>query len=136
MQCGYCNPDGLGHGEARTRWERKRADPALKVYVALVEPEALDDRGGRLMPDSLVDEEARRTIREDTGRTLFVDAGAGSGKTSKLIDRVMRLVLEDGVPLRTIAAVTFTEKAGAELRDRLRAEFEKVEQSPETGERG
>jgi ATP-dependent helicase/nuclease subunit A len=88
------------------------------------------------MPDSLVDEEARRTIREDTDRTLFVDAGAGSGKTSKLIDRVMRLVLSDGVPLRSIAAVTFTEKAGAELRDRLRLELEKVEQSPETVERG
>jgi hypothetical protein len=44
-QCGYCNPDGLGHGEARTRWERKRGDPALRVYVALAEPEALETEG-------------------------------------------------------------------------------------------
>ena len=33
-------------------------------------------------------------------------------------------MLRDGIPLSAIAAVTFTEKAGAELRDRLRAEFE------------
>ena len=60
--------------------------------------------------------------------TLFVKAGAGSGKTQALVDRVTTLVLRDGVPLRTIAAVTFTEKAGAELRDRLRVEFEKARQ--------
>ena len=41
-QCEYCNPDGLGHGEARVRWERKRSDPALRRYVELVEPVALE----------------------------------------------------------------------------------------------
>jgi ATP-dependent helicase/nuclease subunit A len=78
------------------------------------------------MTVSLVDERARARIAHDTGATLFVDAGAGSGKTKSLIDRVATLVLDDGVSLRNIAAVTFTEKAGAELRDRLRAEFERV----------
>lgn len=38
VQCRYCNPDGIGHGEARERWERKRTDPRLAEYVALVEP--------------------------------------------------------------------------------------------------
>jgi ATP-dependent exoDNAse (exonuclease V) beta subunit len=75
--------------------------------------------------DLLQDAEARRAIREDTHRTLFVEAGAGSGKTKSLVDRIHRLVVHDGVPLRSIAAVTFTEKAGAELRDRLRATLEK-----------
>jgi ATP-dependent exoDNAse (exonuclease V) beta subunit len=74
----------------------------------------------------LLDAEAREQIRSDTGSTLFVEAGAGSGKTHALVDRVTTLVLRDGVPLQTIAAVTFTEKAGAELRDRLRVEFEKA----------
>ena len=69
---------------------------------------------------------ARDRIETDTGATLFVEAGAGSGKTKSLVDRVSTLVLRDGVPLREIAAVTFTEKAGAELRDRLRAEFEEI----------
>ncbi len=78
------------------------------------------------MPDA----EARERISSDTSSTLFVEAGAGSGKTHALVDRVITLVLRDGVPLRTIAAVTFTEKAGAELRDRLRVEFEKARKGP------
>lgn len=44
IQCPYCNPDGIGHSEVRARWERKRLAPALRSYVALVEPTAL---GGR-----------------------------------------------------------------------------------------
>jgi ATP-dependent exoDNAse (exonuclease V) beta subunit len=78
----------------------------------------------------LPDADAREQIRSDTDSTLFVEAGAGSGKTHALVDRVTTLVLRDGVPLRTIAAVTFTEKAGAELRDRLRVEFEKARKGP------
>ena len=72
----------------------------------------------------LPDAEARQRITQDTEHTLFVEAGAGSRKTSSLIGRITQLVLTAGVPLRGIAAVTFTEKAGAELRDRLRAELE------------
>ncbi|MDN7121463.1 UvrD-helicase domain-containing protein [Nocardioides sp. ChNu-153] len=69
---------------------------------------------------------ARRRIREQTDRTLFVSAGAGSGKTTSLVGRVAHLVLVDGVPMPVIATVTFTIKAAAELRDRLRSEFEKA----------
>src|SRR5215211_4975547 len=83
------------------------------------------------MSEQLLDGSARERIRSDTDATLFVEAGAGSGKTHALVDRVTTLVLRDGVPLRAIAAVTFTEKAGAELRDRLRVEFE---QHRRTGE--
>lgn len=72
----------------------------------------------------LNDEPARARIHNDTRATLFVEAGAGSGKTQSLVGRVTTLVLQDNVPLHRIAAVTFTEKAGAELRDRLRAQFE------------
>jgi ATP-dependent exoDNAse (exonuclease V) beta subunit len=74
----------------------------------------------------LVDAGERDRIAKDTDATLFVNAGAGSGKTSALVGRVQTLVLRDAVPLAQIAAVTFTEKAGAELRDRLRAKFEAV----------
>jgi ATP-dependent exoDNAse (exonuclease V) beta subunit len=71
----------------------------------------------------LQDQAARARIRTDLGKTLFVEAGAGSGKTSALVGRLTNLVLIAKVPLRYIAAVTFTEKAAAELRDRLRAEL-------------
>ncbi|CAN5293903.1 hypothetical protein BH20ACT5_BH20ACT5_07570 [soil metagenome] len=40
-RCEYCNPDGVGHGEARVRWERKRHHPALRTYLSMAEPEAL-----------------------------------------------------------------------------------------------
>lgn len=75
----------------------------------------------------LVDAQVRRDITGRLDRTLFVEAGAGSGKTRSLVDRVAAIVLhpDRAVPLRHIAAVTFTEKAGAELRDRLRVAFER-----------
>ena len=41
VRCAYCNPDGLGHGEVRTQYERKRHDPALGDLVRLVDPESL-----------------------------------------------------------------------------------------------
>lgn len=75
---------------------------------------------------SISDGAVRDVIRDDTHRNLFVVAGAGSGKTTALVNRISTLVLRDGVRLGNIAAVTFTEKAGAELRDRLRAEFERI----------
>jgi ATP-dependent helicase/nuclease subunit A len=60
----------------------------------------------------LTDVAAREKITQRLDRTLFVEAGAGSGKTRSLVDRVVSTVLHQdaGVPLRHIAAVTFTEK--------------------------
>ena len=66
----------------------------------------------------------RDAIVEALDETLFVEAGAGSGKTKALVDRVVALVTRRGVPMREIAAVTFTEKAAAELRDRIRRTLE------------
>jgi hypothetical protein len=63
------------------------------------------------------DEAERRRIRSDLGATLFVEAGAGAGKTSSLVGRIVNLV-RSGVPITAIAAITFTEKAAAELRSR------------------
>ena len=57
----------------------------------------------------------------DTG--LFVHANAGSGKTRVLVERYVRAVVEDGVRVERILAITFTEKAAAELRARVRRRF-------------
>jgi len=51
---------------------------------------------------------------------LLLDAGAGSGKTAVLVERFVRAVREDGVEVGQILAITFTDKAAAELRDRIR----------------
>jgi ATP-dependent exoDNAse (exonuclease V) beta subunit len=72
---------------------------------------------------TLGDTAARQLIASGLGETLFVEAGAGSGKTTSLVQRVVSLVLDEGIPLSRIAAVTFTDKAGADLRDRLRQEL-------------
>jgi ATP-dependent helicase/nuclease subunit A len=52
-----------------------------------------------------------------------VTAGAGSGKTRTLIGRYLAL-LESGLPLRAIIAITFTDKAAREMRARIRAAVE------------
>jgi ATP-dependent helicase/nuclease subunit A len=64
-------------------------------------------------------EEQRRAIERREG-DLLLDAAAGSGKTSVLVERFVRSVLEDGVAVEQILTITFTEKAAAELRDRIR----------------
>ena len=65
------------------------------------------------------DQTDRDLVTGALGTTLFVEAGAGSGKTTALVRRVVNLILS-GVPVGRIAAITFTEKAAAELRDRVR----------------
>ncbi|MFQ6100765.1 MAG: UvrD-helicase domain-containing protein [Anaerolineae bacterium] len=54
---------------------------------------------------------------------LVVTAGAGSGKTRTLVGRYLAL-LESGFPLRSIVAITFTDKAAREMRARVRAAIE------------
>jgi ATP-dependent helicase/nuclease subunit A len=54
---------------------------------------------------------------------LLLSAAAGSGKTSVLVERFVRAVLEDGVAPARILAITFTERAAGELRERVRARF-------------
>ena len=58
-------------------------------------------------------------VRTELERNLFVEAGAGAGKTSSLVDRIVELV-RSGVEIGSVAAITFTEKAAADLRHRLR----------------
>jgi ATP-dependent helicase/nuclease subunit A len=73
-----------------------------------------------------VDAAARHHIGSALAETLFVEAGAGTGKTTQLVQRVINLVVEGGVPLASIAAITFTEAAASELRDRIRETLERT----------
>jgi ATP-dependent helicase/nuclease subunit A len=73
----------------------------------------------------LPDQAARDRILSDLGVNLLVEAGAGSGKTTALVGRMLELVRQ-GVPVEGIAAVTFTRKAAGELARRFRQELERA----------
>jgi len=62
---------------------------------------------------------ARREIVEERRRNVVVEASAGTGKTTLLVERVVDLV-RDGTDLESLAVVTFTEAAASELRGRIR----------------
>jgi ATP-dependent helicase/nuclease subunit A len=67
---------------------------------------------------------ARDAAITERGRNVLVDAGAGTGKTSLLVDRFVEMVAPgDGatpMPIERLAAITFTRKAAGELRLRIR----------------
>lgn len=87
----------------------------------------------------ILDLDQRLRARQETNRSLVVEASAGTGKTRTLVDRILHLVLQKGpqgdpISLKNIAAITFTEKAAGEMKLRLRREFEEI--SLEAGPKG
>ncbi len=70
---------------------------------------------------ALTDEQEQAVARRS--EPLLLSAAAGSGKTSVLVERFVRAVREDGVAPGRILAITFTERAAGELRERVRARF-------------
>jgi ATP-dependent exoDNAse (exonuclease V) beta subunit len=72
------------------------------------------------------DAEARRAIAEDLDDTLIVEAAAGTGKTTELVNRILRVLASGRAKMVQIVAVTFTEKAAGELKLRLREELERA----------
>src|SRR5919108_33284 len=77
-------------------------------------------------PAGLADQHARQRLLTEHGRTFFVEAGAGTGKTTTLVGRIVSLVACGRVTMDHLAAITFTEAAAAELRDRVREELERA----------
>jgi ATP-dependent helicase/nuclease subunit A len=80
------------------------------------------------------DQDARRRIRESLDETLFVEAGAGTGKTTSLVERIVSLISTGRTTLDRLAAITFTEAAAAELRDRIREGLERASTDEKRGE--
>ena len=81
------------------------------------------------VPDTPPDEPTRKRIREDLATTLLVEAAAGTGKTSSMVDRMLGLVRTGVARPESVVAVTFTKKAAGELRRRFR---EKLQQAVAT----
>ena len=66
----------------------------------------------------------RQLISEALDETLVVEAAAGTGKTTELVKRVVRLIETGAASIEQIVAVTFSEKAAGELKLRLREQLE------------
>ncbi len=72
----------------------------------------------------LKDKEHRFAAAVPAAENIIVEAGAGTGKTTLLIDRLCYILLGLGIPADKIAALTFTDKAAAEIKLRLQAKMQ------------
>ena len=57
---------------------------------------------------------------------MFVEAGAGTGKTTSMVGRVVELIGSGATTVDRVAAITFTNSAASELQERIREELEKA----------
>ena len=60
------------------------------------------------------DSAARARIKTETDKNFFVEASAGSGKTTSLVARMVAMV-KNGIDIKSIAAITFTKAAAKEF---------------------
>jgi len=74
--------------------------------------------------EPLVDWKDREAARRNLVDSLWVEAGAGTGKTTLLVDHYLSVIESGQALVEQVAAITFTEKAAGELKVRLRQAFE------------
>src|SRR3982074_1229524 len=74
----------------------------------------------------LADANARSRISAEFGTTFFVEAAAGTGKTTALVGRIVGLIRSGRGALARTVAVTFTEKAAGEMKLGLPPQIERA----------
>ncbi len=74
----------------------------------------------------LADQKDRDAIESALDDTIIVEAAAGTGKTTELVRRIIRIIETGRAEISQIVAVTFTEKAAGELKLRLREALEEA----------
>ena len=87
----------------------------------------LDDVPGEALLNA-VEAPNREQLRaiEEPG-VVFVSAGAGTGKTTVIVERFCRAVCERGLDVDSILVITYTERAAGELRGRIRRRLHELE---------
>ena len=76
------------------------------------------------VPFAPVDQAERDAIARDVEQSLCVEAGAGTGKTTVLVNRILHIITSGHAKIDEVAVITFTEKAAAELSGRVRTALE------------
>lgn len=76
----------------------------------------------------------REKIERELDKNFLVEAGAGSGKTTSLVKRMVSLIISEKYKAGEIAAITFTRKAAAELKERFQNALEKAYRETEKSE--
>ena len=71
----------------------------------------------------LPDADARKTILKEFGTTMLVEAAAGTGKTTSMVGRLIGMLATGHCRAGEVAAMTFTRKAAAEMRERFRRDL-------------
>jgi ATP-dependent helicase/nuclease subunit A len=69
------------------------------------------------------DQEARERFRTELDQNFCVVAGAGSGKTTAIVERICRLAMRDRNALRRLVVVTYTKSAAIEFKTRSRQQL-------------
>ena len=72
--------------------------------------------------------EEQQAAIDAPGKTI-VSASAGSGKTTVMIEKIVRLIIS-GTDVKEILAVTFTKKAAAQMKEKLRRELVRAINDP------
>jgi len=107
--CALCDYKPVCGPYEETRAKRKqrdRLDPLITIRISMMP--SLDTR--------LDDCAARERIRTSLDESLLVEASAGTGKTTELIARIVRVLASGATTIDHIVAVTFTNKAAGELK--------------------
>ena len=70
-----------------------------------------------------LDETSRNDIVHKIDTNLFIEAGAGSGKTTMLVNRMVAMIESGRIPVEKICAITFTKNAALEFYERFQAKL-------------
>ena len=118
LPAGVWTARGAAH-RAQVEGSAARSD---RAEVAAMKKER---RQGVPVDRLLDDQDARDAIANDLDSTFVVEAAAGTGKTTELVRRIVRVLATGKAGVGDLVAVTFTEKAAGELKLRLRQELER-----------
>ena len=78
----------------------------------------------------IADQDVRSQIVHDFTHNILVEAGAGTGKTTLLVERTVEAIVKQGVSLERMALITFLENAAEEIKIRVRDRLEEVAATP------